>query len=500
MKRLCFLLLIFVFSLSIWTLPALASDTSAEIEQLKEEVKRLLKRIEELEKKQAETEAKTVEIEEKTVEAEKKGLQAGYDRGFYIKTQDENFLLRTNLLIQFRYTYLSFDRMVNANNENWSNFLLRRARVFFSGNAPNKDWTYYFHIQLETFREARGAANLHDAYVTWQKYPYFQVRFGRGKIPYGLHFWQSASLLNGVDRSIFSGETDVDNNEDARRWPGGNANFQVSNEDSVTKFPIGGFNLYRSQGIHLQGDINLFGEDGFLQYWAGVYNGRNTKGGVNSDSTPLWLGRISINPFGKYDLSQQGDLYYSKTPKVCFLLSGAQYGDRLSKIRSSADGSEQPVAPYDIKGSGYNLAALIRYRGFSMDAEYGYDRLEQKREGGHTWERFGYRFDTGYFLIPRKFEVVARYAHLERMKDNTVEKSLASGLGLVSVNGGTNNAIEDSLKEYTIGLNYYVLDHNMKLFVDYSYLTREFIPIPTATAPVDDQHDHRFRTMMQFFW
>jgi len=487
----------------------MSSDQSTEIEQLKKEMQRLTeeqqllkKKIEELEKIQVRSETKTIETEKKVVEEEKKGIQAGYDKGFYIKTPDENFLMKTNLFLQFRYTYLHFDRVVNVNNEDWSSFLIRRARVLFTGNAPNKDLTYFFHIQLEP----TSAVNLHDAYITWKKYPYAQVQFGRAKLPYGLHFWQSASQLNGVERSIFSGETDVDGKSDTRKWPGGNANFPVSDEDSVTKFPIGGLNLFRSQGVHLQGDIDLFGQNGFLQYWAGVYNGRNTKGGINIDSTPLWVGRISVNPFGKYNLLQQGDIDYSKTPKVCFLLSSFQNTDRLSEFRSSktigSDGKGQTVKvdPYGIKGSGYDLATLFRYRGFSADVEYGYDRLEQEREGGDTWDRFAYRFDTGYFIIPRKFEVVARYAYVERVDDNTVEKSLASGLGLVSVNGGTNNAVEDNLREYTVGLNYYFYGHSLKIFVDYSYLTREFIKVPGATVFAEDQHDNRYRAMMQFYF
>lgn len=489
MKRIIFFLTFVVFSLSVTVLPVMAGDTSTEIEQLKGEVTKLLRRIEELEKKQTVTEAKTVEIENK-------GLQAGYDKGFYIKTRDGNFLLKTNVFLQFRYTDLFFDRTVNANDEDWSNFFIRRARVIFSGNAPDKDWTCFFHLQLEP----TSSVNLHDAYVTWKRYPSAQVQFGRAKLPYGLHFWQSGSQLNGVERSIFSGETDVDGKSDTRKWPGGNANFPVSDEDSVTKYPIGGFNLFRSQGVQLQGDIDMFGRGGVLQYWTGVYNGRNTKGNANMDSNHLWAGRISINPFGKYNLLQQGDLDYSPTPMVCFLLSGFYNTDRLSKIRSSTDGKEQSVDPYDIKGTGYNLAALLRYRGFSMDAEYGYDRLEQKRPGGYTWDRFGYRFDMGYFLVPRKFEIVARYAYVERLNENTMEKSLASGLGLISVNGGTNNAIEDNLKEHTVGLNYYFFNHNLKFSVDYSYLTRDLLPVPTATAPDDDQHDNRCRAMMQFYF
>ena len=160
MKRIIFFLTFVVFSLSVTVLPVMAGDTSTEIEQLKGEVTKLLRRIEELEKKQTVTEAKTVEIENK-------GLQAGYDKGFYIKTRDGNFLLKTNVFLQFRYTDLFFDRKVNANDEDWSNFFIRRARVIFSGNAPDKDWTYFFHLQLEP----TSSVNLHDAYVTWKRYP-----------------------------------------------------------------------------------------------------------------------------------------------------------------------------------------------------------------------------------------------------------------------------------------------------------------------------------------
>ncbi|HZV46739.1 MAG TPA: porin, partial [Thermodesulfovibrionales bacterium] len=79
-------------------------------------------------------------------------------------------------------------------------------------------------------------------------------------------------------------------------------------------------------------------------------------------------------------------------------------------------------------------------------------------------------------------------------------KSFASGLNPVSVNGGTNNAIEDNLQEYTVGLNYYFYGHNLKISVDYSYLVREFISVPGSTGSVDDQNDNRFRTMMQYYF
>jgi|GEM_PF-5907236 len=97
-------------------------------------------------------------------------------------------------------------------------------------------------------------------------------------------------------------------------------------------------------------------------------------------------------------------------------------------------------------------------------------------------------------------ETRARTAEAEKKSAETEARSFASGLGLVSVNGGTDNAIEDNLQEYTVGLNYYLYGHNLKLSVDYSYLMRELTPTPTATVPVDDQHDNRFRTMAQFYF
>jgi phosphate-selective porin OprO/OprP len=508
MKRLSVFLLLAAFSLMAWSNPVMASDQSSEIERLKGEVEklqeqyktdmqRLMNRIEELEKKQTERAVTSAEAVKKAAEAEKSGLRAGYDKGFYIKTEDGNFLLKTNVVLQFRYDYINFDKMVNANKENWSNFYLRRARLIFTGNAPNKDWTYRLYVQLEP----SGGVNLHDAFVTWKQYPYAQIQFGRAKLPYGLNFWQAATRLNGVERSIFSGETDADGKKDSRKWPGGNANFQLSNEDSVTKFPLGGFNLYRSQGVQLQGDIDMLGRNGFLQYWAGIYNGRNTKDMPNLDTLPLWVGRIAINPLGKFNFSQQGDIDNSQSPKVAFLISGFYDTDRLNKIRSATDGSEQSVDAYDVHGSGYDLAAAFRYRGFSLDTEYAYDRLEQDREGGNTWDRFACRFDAGYFVIPKKFEIVARYAYVQRMEDNDVAKSNASGLGLVSVNGGINNAIEKNLQEYTLGLNYYLYGHNLKLMVDYSFLIRDFGSVPGAAVPVDgNQHDNRFRTFAQFYF
>ena len=107
MKRWCSLLVVIVFSLSVWVFPGLAASQDTEVEQLKQEVNKLLKRIEDLEKKQSVTDTKAIETEKKVTEAvmktekaEKKSLKeriefsgearfrgmienASTDKGFY---------------------------------------------------------------------------------------------------------------------------------------------------------------------------------------------------------------------------------------------------------------------------------------------------------------------------------------------------------------------------------------------------------------------------------
>lgn len=428
------------------------------------------------------------------IEAKPVERTSGYDEGFFVISEDKNYALRMNIAIQFRYTYLGFDDGVRDNYENWSGYSVRRANLTLKGNAPSRDWAYYFQIQLEP----QGAVNLSDAYIAWKKYPFGQIQAGRGTVPYGLEVWYSSSRLNGVDRSIFSGEPDADGKSDTRKWPGGNANFPSSDEDPATKFPIGGLNLGTSQGFQLQGDLDMLGRSGLIQYWAGMFNGRNTKGKAAPDTVPLYAGRIALNPAGKCNLFEQGDYEGSESPKLCMLFSAMQYTDRTAQVRSAENGDILVLADYyDVSASGYNAAGIFRFRGFSLDAEYGAERFKQERAGGRIWERMGYRANAGFFVLPQKLELTGRHAYVERLIDNTKADSLASGLGLVSFEGA-NNAVEDNLTEYTAGINYYIDGHRLKLMADYGVLYRGFSP--AGPGAVDDQRDIRARGMVQWFY
>ena len=440
---------------------------------------------------------------------EERGITVSWQDGFRIvDKQDENlYYLRLRFAIQFRYTYGIFDDCIlsNADHE-WSNFFLRRARLFADGNAPTKNWYYLLHVQLEP----SSSVNLHDAFVQWQAFDVFRVWLGRGKIPYGLEFWQSGFALNGVERTIFTGETDSDGKARdlfgdtiSRFWPGGNARFPVSGHIlEGTLFPIGGMNLYRSQGVYVEGDVPVPGFRGvpLLQYWAGVFNGRDTQGFANDTDDMLYSLRLGYAPFGETSLTIQGDLPTSQRLRAAFLFSFYYYPDEAD-LRYDSASEEYVEEKYDIQSYGFNLAALLRHRGFSADLEYGFENFDQlgdTPDNSGSYDRMGGRVNLGYFFVPEFFEAVFKWAYVERIHANNEEASLRTGLGLVETCNGT--AVEKNLQQYTFGLNFYLHGNNQKVAADYSLLVRGLEAKDPGSPYLKNQQDHRVRLMFQMFF
>ncbi len=156
---------------------------------------------------------------------------------------------------------------------------------------------------------------------------------------------------------------------------------------------------------------------------------------------------------------------------------------------------------YDIQDYGFNLAAHFRYRGFSADLEFAnenFDQLGDLPDNSNDFERLGGRINLGYFLLPDRFEVVFKWAYLERIHDNDKEASLQTGLGLVETCNGT--AVEKYLQQYTVGLNLYLHGNNQKIATDYSLLTRGLEAADPGGPHVPNQQDHRIRIMFQQFF
>jgi hypothetical protein len=422
-----------------------------------------------------------------------------YGGGFRLGSENGRFLIRFFGAAQFRYTYLTYDDQVNGNSTDYSNFFMRRARLWWDGHAYSPKFTYYFHLQMEP----GSAVNLHDAWINYAFHPMFQVGTGRNKIAYGLEFVNSGFGNNFVDRSIFSGETDISGGGGLSRWPGGGTEgFNVSTDDASTGFPTAGLILFRSQGLQISGKS---GEKGpVFEYQAGVWNGRNTKGASNPDAGHLYSIRAGFHPNGFVNWLFAGDPADTQRLMTGFLVSA--YHDS-SLRRANYAGAAVPA--YDSKGYGVDLAFMLRYRGFSTDLEWAnenYKLEDSTLVGTNDFDRAGWRAQLGYFVKPRLVEVVGRYAENQRVKDATPIAVRNSGLGFAKVrnaNGVMQDAVEKNLREMTFGVNWYLsgAQHQHKFFVDYSRLTREFEGFASGTQIVGaapDQQDNRVRAMLQF--
>jgi hypothetical protein len=260
--------------------------------------------------------------------------------------------------------------------------------------------------------------------------------------------------------------------------------------------------LYRSQGVYIEGDVPVPGFRGvpLFQYWAGVFNGRDTQGFSNDTDNMLYSLRLGYAPFGETSLVIQGDLPTSQRLRATFLFSFYYYKDEADLRYDSASG-EYVEDKYDIQDYGFNLAALFRYRGFSADLEFGFENFEPQGDtpdSNGSYDRQGGRVNLGYFLVPERFELTFKWAYLERLHNNTVEASLRTGLGLVETCNGT--AVEKSLQQYTVGANFYLYGNNQKIAADYSLLVRGLEAADRSAPYVQDQQDHRFRLMFQQFF
>ncbi len=413
-----------------------------------------------------------------------------YDEGFRFGDANGDFFLRINGLIQLRYSYVDYDPEIRFNDTDYSNFYMRRARLYFAGHAFDPRFTYFIHIQLEPTR----TINAHDLWVEYEFSDLFRVGAGRNKIGYGLEFLNSGAGLGMVERSVFSGETDIDAgpaDEPGPRYPGGGTGRFGLTWLADTGYATGGLTLYRSQGVQLRGQRGSASTPTF-EYQAGFWQGRSTAGLSNDGTDHLYSVRVGFHPWGFVDWRWMGDVEASRRLKLGLLASAYS--------NSGTDGG-------GFSEHGWDLAAMLRFRGVSADLEWAREVYDYDLESS-DFERGGWRAELGWFLVPPNIELRARYATTDRLRDPSYGAAVASGLGVAEVADGDDwvPALEASISELSIGVNWFISQwHRHKMQFDASRLERTFAADPDAViggaaspiARAADQVDYRVRAMIQ---
>lgn len=353
------------------------------------------------------------------------GLTAGYDRGFFIASNDNAFHLQINPEFQVRYIYNTRDGEPAGTDEDESGFQLRRTRLDFRGHAFDPALTYRIRLSAD---RGSGRIDLDQAWIAYAFGEDWQVKVGQIKPRFVREEDVSALRQLAVERS----------------------------------YAADYFTIDLTQGVELTYD------GGWWRPSVAIHSGSyaaNTD--FNADRTDIALtGRVQFLAAGDW---KQFDDFTSWSGDAFGLLLGA-------------------AADYEVgeTGSGMNMPDIFKYSA-DVSAEFGGANLfaaiygQQFSDNGSTAglpsaiddaEQLAVVVQGGFFVIPDKLELFGRYEWIDF--DGVYYRNSGSG-----TQSGTGNLASDELSLVTIGGNWYFKKHNSKLTVD---IVWALDPVPVANS------------------
>ena len=400
-------------------------------------------------------------------------LQAGYDNGFFIRSTDDNFMMKFNGLMQFRWTYYA-TRTHNRylvpgfRRSDRAGFDINRARFRISGHAYSKDLTYLFEFDSSSPQSYN--TRLMYGWVNYRVMDEFQVKAGIFRLASTRADFGSIASMQFVD------------------YPTMNAVFGLGS----------------GLGVRLWGDCG----DGQFQYYLDIVNTLNNPGTqtitndetlytVGHDNNPaivfrtVWaiMGGHCLHPDDEGNYTAPCDLAVHDEPAW-------NLGFHYAFNEDWHDGSL--ALPYPrttfFRPGGFGLTSSdgmqmhqfgfdtgFKYQGFSLTAEYVMRILDVRNAASapfspwflatgddSTTAQHGAYVQCGYLLpIPgfeRKFEVVGRVGGVSTLANKT-----------------------EGTWTYAGGLNYYIDGHRVKLQTDLTYVPEAPISSPVySLANVND--------------
>lgn len=352
-----------------------------------------------------------------------------FGEGLYIKAADSSFATRFGLRFQTLYSGTQ-----DLDNSEWSeSFLIRRYRLKFDGYALDPRIVYKIELGLSN-RDTRAgaipesgetASIILDAVIKWNFAGNWVLWAGQTKLPGNRERVISSQNMQFVDRSLV------------------NASFTLDRDIGIQ--------------IHHKFNINKLLIKHAIAISEG--NGRNLIAD-NPKSGKEYTGRLEFLPMGAF--TNKGDYFGSDLmrepiPKLSIGITG-DYNSNAARSRGNL-GSFLIDTTGEATYLSSNLATVMvdgifKYRGLSISSEYTYRDASNRKEGyGYGRGIFG---AIGY-LFPSNFEIAGRYTQVNPIS--------------------TMSSISSS-KEYTLGVSWYISNHDLKIQSDISHLTsdsQEFI-------------------------
>lgn len=330
-----------------------------------------------------------------------------YKKGTEFEFPDQGFSFRLNTQIQSRYTF--FDNDSDTGDKDVSSFDMRRVRLIASGSAMDGEFDYLIQTDFVGTRDSDGVKSpeVRDVYITWNALDWTSFRMGQWKTQISRQENNSSSKLQFADRSFVSDFFNLG------RQAGAGAIF--ANED---KSLTGGLSIFNGLS------------DG---------EGRN-RSGVDNNHTGIAHIRWNM---GKIDPFEEGDI--SSSDELGLSFGGAYAYNEFSEGGLNFE-------EHDI-----SVDANMKISGWSAHGEFFWRSVEEDNTDSDEVEPLGFYAQAGYFLVPEKWELAARYAYLD-CDDGRA--------------GGTCSG-NDQVQEVAATVNYFFWKHALKAQLGYFLLSQD---------------------------
>ncbi len=347
-------------------------------------------------------------------------VAAAWGRGLTFHSDDDRFSLQIRGRLQAQAIVESG---VSASDAASVDFLIRRARLVFRGHLLDASVEYYFQLGLAPRdMEPDLLIPVRDAQLAWTGLRDMNVRVGVMKVPFSRERVISSSSLQLVDRSIVNAELALD----------------------------------RDNGVQLYSN-DLFGLGGYLGYQVGIFGG-DGRLRVNNDLGLLYVARVQLQPFGRFDDSYiESDLTREERLRLS-IGGGFAYNEDTNRRRRTTTDFYQ-LARFSYFHAEADL--ILKYAGFSLQSEFLWRQVdgaatttnldtEMMEVTETSGSALGWFVQAGYLFDFAPVEIAARVADIYPQ--------------------GPASAVRAS-REVTVGLSWYPMGHDLKLQLDGSYLS-----------------------------
>ena len=319
-----------------------------------------------------------------------------YKNGTRIEFPDAGFTSGFFVLLRERYTFTD-----NEDKDDTSSFEQKTARIYMTGTALHNEFAY--SLMADFVGKTSNGENvpvMKDMFIDWRPSDWAELRMGHWPTFFTRQFPNNPGKITFPDFALAT------NYFTHGRQNG--ASFMLKSPDKVW---------------NLRGGIFNGNSDGEGEATPGV------------DEKNLMILSLRTTPLGEIDPWEESDLNYSQDPGLTMAVAYA-YGQNENSI-------DDVLIDSDVNSVGADL--MFKYAGFSLAGEFFYRNIDADQYSDSI-DPLGFYLQSGYFLLPKKFELAARYSMIDC--DNGRAPGLCSG--------------NDQVNEVTAALNYYFWGNGVK--------------------------------------